>query len=1108
MKRYLLLFLSVISALLVIDGTYSYAGIFPFTSNSVLHSGRWIKVETGGTGGIYEISYEQLAELGFDNPSAVSVYGEGGAMRPQNFITMSGPAQSDNPEQVPLFHYNNKIYFYGLGLQNPELGEEGYTYDARNIYNNAGHYFITDTGSPLMMDVLSVDDAVKGEAIERKDGLDYIICDEDKVHGRSDTGQCFWNYSIYDMPGNKYSFQREIRYAASSGNASLETAYAMILTPNDISQGAGLAIRVNNQNVQVNPNTQLARIFSHTMRDLSLESETVDIEISANSLSFSYCNLDYWILNYPKDLTVSGEELLQERLGFCASSQLENSCGYTFVPEGCLTMDITDMRRPVMLEVSDNKAWFPDAGNNRTLMIFNPDNIQMQVYNPQPVNNTNLHEYRMAGIDFLIITVPEYREYAEELAELHRKMDGMKVVVTDPQDIYNEFSAGNTDPTAIRMFVKMLYEGTGQLRNVLLFGPLRSDIRNIGNLPQPAHFLPIYQEPGDLLSEDREHAPVLDYYGITRDMISLNRMWENTVDVGVGILPVSSPRMARIAVDKVNNYLRSLHEPEIAEIANEFLSFSCTGDAHTHDNQAKQLTDITNGIANDIGVGRFVCSSLVEDAFGDRFAPEIMKRLNEGKIYSTYFGHASQSGLGEFFTMANFLGLTNRLPSFIFFAGCDLSRPDYGISGIGIEPVLLNTGGLVGSICSTRRSWSTNNNDLAGNMVRSLFYTPKNIDKLRSEPVTMGEAFASMKTTATVAGFNKLNFVYVGDPALLIPVPLKPLRLDIVNPHSEGYRGGDVIVIDGVVLTGGNKVDTSVTGTIVVKLAAPEKLVRVGGTEYGALDIPYSDNVLSTVRGEVSAGRFSIRIPVPQKGDDFLRNKSGDKNSFIIYACAYSPERRMTYHGSLNVLTAVRDSEPETHPDDNPDTEAPSINLNYNGQSRLVTVDVSDNLGIIPGLGAASGTSLYIDSEPVIFDISGPDKFCGVRDYRVDVPVGNFLNGKHTARLVSMDMSGNRSEEQTIDFILTSDLPELGFEALQDYCIDSMEFKVNSTETVGLEFYILDSEGMEIYNDTVDSSVIRWIRPDNVTPGNYKAGLRSVTGNLYNTKLIEFTIID
>src|SRR5690606_25723801 len=95
------------------------------------------------------------------------------------------------------------------------------------------------------------------------------------------------------------------------------------------------------------------------------------------------------------------------------------------------------------------------------------------------VENQNLHALR--DIDYLIITHPDFLDQAKWLAEIHREQNNLNVVITFPQKIYNEFSSGAKDITAIRDFNRMLYTESNpgkKLRYLLLLGDASFDYKN------------------------------------------------------------------------------------------------------------------------------------------------------------------------------------------------------------------------------------------------------------------------------------------------------------------------------------------------------------------------------------------------------------------------------------------------------------------------------------------------------------------------------------------------------------------------------------------------------------------------------------------------------
>ena len=58
-------------------------------------------------------------------------------------------------------------------------------------------------------------------------------------------------------------------------------------------------------------------------------------------------------------------------------------------------------------------------------------------------------------VDYIIITRSDMLLQAERLADINREVNGLNVKVVELNKIYNEFSSGNQDISAIRNFAKI-----------------------------------------------------------------------------------------------------------------------------------------------------------------------------------------------------------------------------------------------------------------------------------------------------------------------------------------------------------------------------------------------------------------------------------------------------------------------------------------------------------------------------------------------------------------------------------------------------------------------------------------------------------------------------
>ena len=72
------------------------------------------------------------------------------------------------------------------------------------------------------------------------------------------------------------------------------------------------------------------------------------------------------------------------------------------------------------------------------------------------IPNQDLHG--LAPVDFIIVTTQALLLQAQRLADFHRAKNNLKYVIATTDQVFNEFSSGVPDPSAIRDLVKMFYD--------------------------------------------------------------------------------------------------------------------------------------------------------------------------------------------------------------------------------------------------------------------------------------------------------------------------------------------------------------------------------------------------------------------------------------------------------------------------------------------------------------------------------------------------------------------------------------------------------------------------------------------------------------------------
>ena len=167
------------------------------------------------------------------------------------------------------------------------------------------------------------------------------------------------------------------------------------------------------------------------------------------------------------------------------------------------------------------------------------------------VLNQNLHADNT--VDMIIVSPSEFLSAAYDLKSVH-ELEGLSVMVVKDEEIYNEFSGGIPDATAIKQFLRMFYVRENGNPNTipkycLLFGDGSYDNRNI--LGHNKNTLPIY-ESFESLSVVNTYATD-DYFAILADGASM----QNTdfLNIGVGRLVVTNIAEANEMVQKIKNYI-------------------------------------------------------------------------------------------------------------------------------------------------------------------------------------------------------------------------------------------------------------------------------------------------------------------------------------------------------------------------------------------------------------------------------------------------------------------------------------------------------------------------------------------------------------------------
>ena len=170
------------------------------------------------------------------------------------------------------------------------------------------------------------------------------------------------------------------------------------------------------------------------------------------------------------------------------------------------------------------------------------------------IDNQNLHG--LPQTDMVIVAHPDFMSAALRLAQFHRDHDKLTVQVVTPQQIYNEFSSGKQDVSAIRDFMKMFYDRATNNTNLphylLLFGRGSYDPKI--PCPDNTDYIVCYESAN---WNDPTASYMSDDFFSFLD--STEGDWDNSsvtnlMDIGVGRLPAVTAAEAATLVDKIIHY--------------------------------------------------------------------------------------------------------------------------------------------------------------------------------------------------------------------------------------------------------------------------------------------------------------------------------------------------------------------------------------------------------------------------------------------------------------------------------------------------------------------------------------------------------------------------
>lgn len=1023
----------ILCALLFVFGllTSAWADSSRYASESVLNSGKWVKIQVAEDG-IYKLTAADLKKMGFSNLDKVAVYGYGGWPLDEDFST----TYIDDVPEVAVWRSADYLLFYGKGPRKWEYSSSDKSFiHTNNPYSNYGYYFVTEkeTTGRTMEKAASA----AGATLQVTTFDDYVLHEEELVSvnssGRELYGESFTSTLSRDftisVPGITNDEGKATLSFISRGNGTI----TMNVDGNALISGS---VSVPSDEYEV------ARELYRERAWMADKGETVKVNIGYSTTGHKNVHLNYFRLQMKRQLKV------YDNYTFFRSLSARGNAS-RFVIQGAdastLVFDVTDGVNPQQMETSLNGTELsfsiPASASLREFVVVKPSQIKAPVTVGEVVNQ-NLHA--LPQQDMIIIAQPNFTTQAERLAEAHRTKDNLTVRVVTPESIYNEFSSGTPDATAYRRFMKMFYDRkTSEAdapKYLLLFGDGSFDNRKLTSAWKSvdmSNMLLTYQTENSLSSQSYV---IDDYFGFLDDADNKKSLQNKKLCLGIGRFPIRTVEQATQMVDKVISYMENKNtgswKNNLCFMADD--GSNTDGFMTEHMEFADQLAGYVESEHPEFLVNKLYYDAYKKDMTAGTY-PDVrsglQKLLKDGLLLFNYTGHGGTTALSDekVLTQTDINQFTyTHLPVWVT-ATCDFTRFDDLNTSAGEDVFLNKSSGGIALFTTVRVAYSRPNFPINDNVIRNLF--ERNNGRRR----TLGEVMQATKNT--LSSVYKLGFCLIGDPAVKMAYPEFGMKVTTVNGQSVdgnsiSFKALEKITVEGEVLDVSGQLVTDFTG--IVNPTVKDSKVTVTCLKNSNKDdspaFTFTDypNTIFIGNDSVRNGKFSFTFTVPK--DISYSNLQGKMNLYAV-----DTESGNEAQGNFdNFIVGGTSDTAET------DTIGPEIRALYLNDTTFVdggqvnttpyfVAELWDKSGVnITGSSVGHDMMLVIDESTVLsynlnsyYELLPGEDGTGI----VKFPIPALEPGKHTAEFWVWDILNN-STVRTFTFEVVEGLKPFLFDVI------------------------------------------------------------------------------
>lgn len=858
-----------------------------FAQNSVLSDGNWIKIGITQNG-VYKIDKNILTKGGWNlnqiNPQNIKLFGNGGKQLPQKNSTPRPVDLIENAivvrgEQDSKWDDTDYILFYGDAPQQLSFDSNQKLISHQvNVYSDTTYYFLTLANTKGQR-IQTAIDAKSTNLIKSFDDYQFHEIDRRNILAQAPfagSGQEWYGeefipgiQQIFNFSGQGIVSNSTVLLTSSVLNTSFgSTAFNLSLNSQSIGTQNMEGITASTYDYK---GKGIKNSFNLSSSIVTSDAIAVGLTFDRKNISSGGAFLNFLAIQLKRSIKLNGAPSLR----FRSFEQLQYNDFQLLISEtnnDLSVWNITNPLFPINQTLTKNTEGWTISGNQGLLqeyLLFN-EALALAPVSSEKIDNQNLHSLKAA--DLIIVCGASIQKSAETLASFRRSNDKLEVVVATKEKIYNEFSSGKQDITAIRDFVKFLYDqNPSKVKYLLLLGDASYDFKRrsqVVNDEVKNIYIPSYQ------SKESLH-PILsyasdDYFGF---MEPEEGDWDengantHTLDIGVGRLPAKTRVEAEDVVNKIINYQNT---SKIGDWRSTITFVADNGDNNLHQNDAEDFSQLIEQLSptyrsQKIYLDNYPLLSLAEGQRSPQAKNTLFQALQNGSLIVNYNGHGAETGWTEeqILTISDIDQLSNlkTLPVMLT-ATCQFGRYDDPNQVSGAElAVLSNKGGAIALLTTTRPVYQSTNY-----LINEAFY--KNVFPKATQATQRLGDIVKVTKNASIVGVVNRNFSLLGDPSMQLLYPQKDIYIDSTIVQNRGLtdtiRALERVQFVGKIRTNTGLIDTQFNGNISVILYDKVQKVSTLGASGPAFIYQDYNNILFKGTATVTKGRFEINMLLPK----------------------------------------------------------------------------------------------------------------------------------------------------------------------------------------------------------------------------------------------------